>query len=102
MQSRGSRGLQRSRPCPEPRIEADRRLTGIADRALDFLEIPRCKIVALPKVNASGGGLSRSISRDRIKLTGEPSGKLRKLTLAPPDLLQPLDQVGTLAIGLFQ
>src|SRR5262249_30314533 len=41
------RALQCARPCPEARIEADRRLTGIADRALDFLEIPRCEIVAL-------------------------------------------------------
>ena len=102
MQSRGSRGLQRSRPSAEPGIQADRRLTGIADRALDLLEISRCEIVALLKVDASGGGFPRSVTRDKIKLTCEPRGKLSELTLAAPDLLQPLDQVGTLAIGLFQ
>src|SRR6516162_5713855 len=41
------RALQCAHPCAKARIEADRRLAGIADRTLDFLEILRCEIVAL-------------------------------------------------------
>jgi len=80
----------------------DRNFAGIADRALDLLEIPHREIVTLLQVGALGGGITGGVGRDRIELAGEPCGKLGKLTLAAADLLQPLDQIGALAVSLHE
>jgi len=58
--------------------------------------------MALLQVDALGGGFTGRVGRDRIELARELRGELGKLVLAPADLLQPLDQVGALAIGLFE
>jgi len=94
--------LQCTRPRSKTRLERHRRLAGVADRALDLLEIAHGEIVALLQVGALGSGLSGRLRRDRIKFAREPRGKLGKLTLAAADLLQPLDQVGALPIGFFE
>src|SRR5262245_51924433 len=97
-----SRGLQRSRPSAEPGIQSDRGLAPVADGTLNLLEISRSEIVSLPQVGTLGCGFSARVGWNRSELAREPPGKLGELSLAAPDLLQSLDQIRTLAIGLFE
>src|SRR5260370_20733043 len=80
--SRLKGGLQRTCPTAEARIELDRRLTGIADRALHLLEIARGEIVALLQVGAVCGSFPDWIGPECIELTPEAPGKLGNPPLA--------------------
>jgi hypothetical protein len=102
LMSRLSGALQCTRPCSEACIKADRGLAGVAHRALDLLEIPHGEIVALLQVDTLGGSFPGRVKRHRIEFAREPCGKLSKLTLAEAELLQPLDQVGALPVGLLE
>src|SRR5215469_8726372 len=90
--------LQRSRPGTEPRIEHYWRLAGVADGALDFLEIARREIVPLLQVEA----LICGCRGYRFELVVEPSDKIGEFTLPVPHLPQARDQIGAFAIRLFQ
>src|SRR3954452_15990232 len=70
------RQLQRPRPRTKPRIELDRGLAGIADRALDLLKIARGEVVALLQVDAPLGGFARGVGRDRSEFVGKPPDQL--------------------------
>ena len=102
MTSRLSSALQCARPCPEARIEAHRSFARVADRALDFLEIARGEIMALLQVGAFCGSFTGCVGRDRIELAELAAELAGELALATADLLQPIDQIGTLAVGFFE
>ena len=56
----------------------------------------------LPEVDALGSSLVRRVGRDRVKLCCQLLHKRRDVALPPADLLQPIDEGSTFAIGLLE
>src|SRR5258708_39957537 len=74
-------------PCPgaEAGVESDRRLAGIADRALDLFEIACREVVPLLQVPPLRGGFAGRVTRNRVELGCKLSDELGQLVLPPAD-----------------
>src|SRR6266446_6784381 len=71
-------GLVLQRPCPgaEASVERDRRLAGIADRALDLLEVAGSEFVPLLQVDTLSGGFVGGVGGERFELGRELSDEV--------------------------
>ena len=94
--------MQCARPSTETRIQLNRGLAGVTDRALDLLEIARREIMPLLQIDALGSGFALGVRRDRVELGREPGDEIGQLALATADLLKLRDQGAALLVGLFE